>query len=275
MDNTDQIDYWNGPAGEKWVAEADQLDSMLSAFIEPVLDAGDVPAGRRVLDVGCGSGALSFAALNAGAEAVTGVDVSVPMLALARKRSEGRPKARFIEADAATWQADAPFDRLISRFGVMFFASPEEAFSNLHRQMSPGAGLAFACWQPLKRNEWALAPLEASLQLATEPPELPPAGAPGPFAFADADRTVSILGRAGWKDLAAEAWTGRIPLPGNSVREAAQFATQVGPTARLIAQQELDRARVQAAIEQVLTGKAGEDGRVWLDAAVWIVTGRA
>ena len=51
MDNTDQIDYWNGPAGEKWVAEADQLDSMLSAFIEPVLDAGDVAAGRRVLDL--------------------------------------------------------------------------------------------------------------------------------------------------------------------------------------------------------------------------------
>ena len=77
--NADQIEYWNGKAGENWAAQADRLDAMLSPYIDIVLSAAQIASGQRVLDVGCGSGALSRAALAAGAGHVTGVDVSGPL----------------------------------------------------------------------------------------------------------------------------------------------------------------------------------------------------
>lgn len=273
MDNSAQLDYWNGKAGENWAAEAERLDAMLAPFIEAVLDAADIKGGESVLDVGCGSGALSLAALGAGP--VTGVDVSAPMLALARKRAEGQDKVSFVEADASSWQADTAFDRLISRYGIMFFADPEAAFVNLHAQMRPGARLAFVCWQPLEYNAWALAPLRAALSLTDERPEPPEPGAPGPFAFEDAARTTAILEGAGWKQVSAAPWSGQLQLPGNSVSEAAAFATLMGPTARLIAELELDADQVRQTVEARLGEYAGQDGRVRLDAAAWVVTAEA
>ncbi|WP_300395807.1 methyltransferase domain-containing protein [Henriciella sp.] len=271
-DNAAQREYWNGKAGENWAREAERLDGMLAPFITAVLGAAGLEGGERVLDVGCGSGALSLAALRAGAGQVTGVDVSAPMLALGRQRADGETQVQFVEADASKWQADQSFDRLISRFGVMFFADPQAAFSNLHAQMTPGGRLAFACWQPLDQNEWALLPLRAALSLTDQRLDRPEPGAPGPFAFEDPDRTVSILERAGWKSAEAKPWVGQIALPGESVSEAAAFATKMGPTARLIAELEMDANRVRETVEARLAEKASADGRVRLDAAAWIVT---
>ncbi len=273
--NADQIEYWNGKAGENWAAQADRLDAMLSPYIDIVLSAAQIASGQRVLDVGCGSGALSRAALAAGAGHVTGVDVSGPMLALARKRAEGRSDAEFIQADASVWQADGKFDRLISRFGVMFFADPQAAFANLRAQMAPDGRLAFVCWQPLSRNDWAVEPLKAALSLTDEAPTRPEPGAPGPFAFEDADRTVGLLSGAGWKDATAASWTGKMRLPGDTVDKAAVFAVRMGPAARLIAEKELDSDKVFQVVRSALAAKADTDGHVRLDAAVWIVTAQA
>lgn len=273
--NTDQIDYWNGQAGEKWVKEAAQLDRMLQPFIEAVLKAADVKRGQRALDVGCGAGALSRSVIEAGAGHVTGVDVSEPLLALARDRAGEAAHMTFIRADASNWQAEVPYDRLISRFGVMFFSDPVTAFANLRSQMAVDAKLAFACWQPLALNDWAFVPLQAVMPIAEAPPEIPPAGTPGPFAFADADRTVSILASAGWREAGVVPWTGQVRLPGRDIQETALFAMNIGPAARLMAQQALDENRVRAALESHLADVADANGHVYLDAAAWIVTATA
>ena len=62
MSNKDQIDYWNGPGGEKWVTHADRLDGLLAPFAEAVLDQAQLQSGESVLDIGCGAGALSLQA---------------------------------------------------------------------------------------------------------------------------------------------------------------------------------------------------------------------
>ena len=275
MDNSAQVEYWNGKAGERWVEEAAQLDRMLSPFIQAVIDAADIGSGECVLDVGCGGGALSLAALEAGAGHVTGLDVSAPLLGLARQRAAGRTDAEFIEADASEWAAEAAYDRLVSRFGVMFFEEPEAAFRNLHEQIKPGGRLAFACWQPLSLNEWAMFPLRVVMPLLDEAPQPPEPGAPGPFAFEDADRTLSMLSKAGWQTPRAESWTGQMTLPGSSVQETAQFMMKIGPTARLVAEQDLDSELVHQQLEAALTEQADDTGQVQLPAAVWIVTATA
>jgi ubiquinone/menaquinone biosynthesis C-methylase UbiE len=77
------------------------------------------------------------------------------MLAGARKRiAESRlGNVTLVQADAQVHRFESnPFDLITSRFGVMFFADPITALSNLLLAVRPGGRLCFACWAPLEEN---------------------------------------------------------------------------------------------------------------------------
>ncbi len=112
--NQAQIDLWDGRVGEKWAAMQASLDAMLAEVTDALKARAGSVAGRRVLDIGCGSGETCLVWLAGGGE-VTGVDVSGPMLAVAAKRTSG--KAVLIKADAAVWRGDRPFDLAVSQGG--------------------------------------------------------------------------------------------------------------------------------------------------------------
>ncbi|MFN7054113.1 class I SAM-dependent methyltransferase [Hyphomonas sp.] len=277
MDNTAQIDYWNGPAGEKWVRDADRLDRMLGPFAEAIIETVKLSAGQRVTDIGCGAGALSLG-IEAGTVNVdvTGVDVSEPLVALARRRAEAAgARAKFVVADASSWVPEAPADAVVSRFGVMFFAEPVAAFANIRAGTKPGGQLSFACWRPLADNPWALTPLMTALPLLKEPPAPPEPGAPGPFAFGEEARIREILGASGWSEITIKAWDGDMRLPGADPAETAGFLMEIGPLARLIKEQALDEAPIRAALQAEVRKHAGTDGRTRMKAAAWIVGARA
>lgn len=111
----------------------------------PVLcDAAGVRAGQRVLDVGCGSGALTLAAterVGAGGH-VVGLDPNPEMLAVARRKPtsiewrEGRAESLPF--------ADASFDAVVSQFAMMFFEDPAGALREMHRVVRPGGRIAVA-----------------------------------------------------------------------------------------------------------------------------------
>ena len=109
------------------------MDAGIAAVGQAALDFAKVRPGMAVLDVGCGTGTMSLALAAAGAR-VKGVDISKPMLALARERATqaGFPIA-FIEADASSHTFLPEFDLIFSRFGVMFFDAPVAAFANLRQ----------------------------------------------------------------------------------------------------------------------------------------------
>jgi len=195
--NEAQIEYWNGRAGSKWAALQVHLDMMLSPVTAELKARAGQLAGQRVLDIGCGTGETCTIWLAGGAE-VTGVDVSAPMLAVAAERTAGN--ARLVEADASAWMGDAPFDLAVSRFGVMFFDAPDQAFATIAANLRPGGRLLFACWRTPAENEWATTPLAAVRDLLPE--AAPPAPhAPGPFALADRERLEGILRRAGFTEI--------------------------------------------------------------------------
>ncbi len=277
MSNEDQVKYWNGEAGRKWVTEADRLDAMLAPYAEIVLETAALAGGEQVVDVGCGAGVLTLAATAAVDEGpgALGIDISEPLLALARHRAEqAGSAARFAHGDASVFTPDVQADVVLSRFGVMFFDDPVAAFANILGWLRPGGRMVFACWQALALNEWALAPLQSALPLLPSPLPQPDPDAPGPFAFHDRDRLAAILAQAGGCDVAIDPFTLAMPLPGGSVEESAAFMMRLGPLSRLLAEQSIDEAPVLAALVDRLGQHAGPDGRIAMNAAVWIASAR-
>lgn len=278
MDNSSQIEFWNGDAGEKWVQHAGLLDHLLAPFIPAILDAADLQPGEGVLDIGCGAGALSLGAAEmiGTSGRVTGVDVSKPLLGLARDRAAASSKTvQFEEADASAYRSETPMDAAISRFGVMFFSDPVAAFSVLRRNLRPEGRLVFACWQGIQKNEWLKTPLEVAMPYFKSLPDAPAPRAPGPFAFADSDYVSEILHEAGWRGLNVMPWTGALSLPGESIDAQATFILKMGPVARLIADQVDDPAPIFAALKRRLSDMKTKTGDVKLGAAAWIVSAYA
>lgn len=265
----DQRSYWNSDAGETWAQEAARLDAMLAPIGETAVAALAPRAGERVIDVGCGAGFTSRAMAALGAT-VTGVDVSAPLLGVAQAAGGG---PSYLEADAGADPLPGPFDALFSRFGVMFFPDPPLAFAHLRAAMAPGARMAFVCWRTMLENDWAREPLAAALPHLTTPPEPADPHAPGPFAFADPERTKAILTGAGWREVSLEP----LALPyrvGTDVEDALSLMLKIGPLGRLLREQKEAAPRALPGLRALMERRAAADG-VTFTAAVWLVRGRA
>jgi len=116
----EQTTLWHGLAGHAWVAVQEVLDQRFKPLEDLLVDAVCAGSGRRVLDVGYGTGSTTRAvARRLGATGrCIGIDMSDPMITAAR---ESTP-ASFLRANAQTHAfAPARFDMIMSRFGVMFF----------------------------------------------------------------------------------------------------------------------------------------------------------
>ena len=273
--NAEQIEYWNVQASPTWIAQNARLDAMLAPLGLAAMDRARPGAGERVLDVGCGVGqsSLQLAGRVGPRGSVLGVDISAPMLARARERASAEKLANvvFENADAQTF-AFTPnsVDLVFSRFGVMFFADPGAAFANLHRALKGGGRLVFVCWQALAQNPWmseAIAAIAKHMQLPA--PAAP--DAPGPLSFADAARVRGILERAGFRSVAHEPLVGELLL-GQTIDEAVDFATEVGPASRALRDAtEAQRAAAKASIRESLAARATTAG-VRMGYGAWIVT---
>jgi SAM-dependent methyltransferase len=241
------------------------------------MDRASIMPGESVLDVGCGCGdtSLDLASRVGAAGFVSGIDLSAVMLARARERALERrmSNVEFVQADAQTHAFERTgYDALFSRFGVMFFADPVAAFANLRRALAPGARLAFVCWQELKRNPWMLVPVLAMAKHVEMPPPADPT-APGPFAFADAERLRGILSQAGFADISIESEEQSLTLAGGGdLDRAVDLVQQLGPVGRLLAGVDAAvRARVRDSVYEALTPYATPTG-VRLDGAAFVVT---
>jgi SAM-dependent methyltransferase len=277
MANAEQVRQWDGPDGEHWVAEQDRYDRMNAGFGERIVAALAPQPGERILDVGCGNGALvlSIAPLVAPDGSATGLDISGPMLDNAARRvaEAGLSNVRFEKGDAQVHALpEASFDGLVSRFGVMFFEDPVAAFANLARALRPGGRVVFACWQHVMENEWIIVPSGAALAHVPMP-DLGAPGGPGPFAFAEPDRVQSVLGDAGYVDVDLEPVTSPMWF-GTDVDDAVGFMKHSGVGSALMEDVDDDTAaRAWAAVAEALQPYATPDGVV-LSGAAWLVSAR-
>jgi SAM-dependent methyltransferase len=276
--NTDWSKHWQEVEGQHWVSEAERYDTMAGGFGDAMLDVADLKPGERVLDVGCGNGATTIEAarrVRPGGVAV-GVDLSAPMLGLARQRAAavGANETEFVQADAQVHAFPAgEFDVALSRFGVMFFDDPEAAFANFGRALRPGGRLVFVAWQGLDRCEWILVPGAAAAAHVGMPEGIAP-DAPGPFALGDPARVRQILHAAGFVEITVDEVVRPVRI-GQDVDDAVSFIQSIPVVHELLASATADKqsAAVNAARE-ALRPYAGREGVVMHDNAAWLVTAR-
>jgi SAM-dependent methyltransferase len=273
-DNRDMSAYWDR-TGRVWVEQQELLDRLFAPIAEAVVDRADLRNGEHVLDVGCGPGAPTFAAAWRGGPSgrAVGGDISAPLVELARRRAgeAGLEGVTFQLADAQTEAFSPGFDALVSRFGVMFFPDPVEAFVNLRRALKPGGRLAFACWRGPEDNPISEVPLRAAAPFLTELPAFE-RNAPGRFGFADPDRVRGVLAESGWRDVAIEALDDPTPV---SADELLTMSVRVGPLNPILgALDEAAREPIRAAVARALEPYI-EKGVARMNSACWLVSAKA
>ena len=274
--NAAQIDCWNATAGQTWARFQEQLDRQIEPLGLEAMRARAPAPGESILDVGCGCGqtSLELATRVTASGAVSGADISVPMLEVARARlvPDGAATPVFHQVDAQTGDlGEGAFDAVFSRFGVMFFSDPVAAFANLRQALKPDGRLAFVCWRPFQEKLWMRVPMEAAQPFLPPAPPIDPQ-APGPFAFADADRVQSILAGAGFSDVTLNAFNASIG--GSNLGQTVDLAFRVGPLGAVVREQPDLAATVAGAVREALAAYETPSG-VLMPAAVWIVRARA
>ncbi|MDM0050578.1 class I SAM-dependent methyltransferase [Variovorax sp. J22R115] len=128
-----------------------------------VCDAANITAGQRVLDVACGTGALTVAVAErvSPGGAALGLDSNPEMLAVAQRK---HPDIEWHRGCAESLPfADAEFDAVVSQFGLMFFDDRVAALREMQRVLRPGGRLVVAVCNALERS-----PAYASLAVLLE-----------------------------------------------------------------------------------------------------------
>lgn len=274
--NEEQRKRWDEEEGHHWVEEAERFDRMLEPYGERVIAALSPEPGERILDIGCGNGALSLdVAARVGPQgSVVGLDLSGPMLSLARSRAgeRGLGNVTFEQSDVQVhdFGDDRSFDAVMSRFGVMFFEDPVAAFANLRSAVRGGGRMAFACWQSVFENDWLTVPAAAILQFVPMP-EPPAPGTPGPFGLADPDQTRSCLTDAGWQNVDLEGFEIRQWL-GPDPAAVVEFLRKTEIAKSMLGEaDEETAAKAWTAVESLLAEHTDHDG-VHLTGRAWLVT---
>ena len=266
---------WTAERGKKWRDQLPNMEATLSAIDAPLIAALRLDRPLRIAEIGCGGGstALEIIRQAPAGTSVHGYDISPDLVELARTRVGADGGISFQVVDMGTAPAPAePYDRLLSRFGIMFFEDPEKAFSNLASWLAPGGRFAFAVWGPPAHNPWMSRFRDVALQVLDVP--APDPDAPGPFRYGGGAKLLALLDTAGFGDLEMRDWRGMLPLGGGlSAPDAVEFAFRAFSVGDLLAEA---GEPASSEVRRLLTERYAvheRDGAVRMDARVHVVTG--
>ena len=271
---------WQERVGQSWAREWQRTDRSFRELTFQLLGAAQAEPYHSALDIGCGAGELTVRLANANPAAThLGLDISEDLVTEARERTAALNNAAIELGDAASWDcgARARPDLLVSRHGVMFFPDPASAFAHLHAQAAPQARLAFSCFRTPSENGW-VRELASLLPKGSDAPPTDPR-APGPFAFGEQEYVASLLGKAGWCNIAFTLVDYAMVVGEgegeHAVADAVSYFRVIGPAARVIA--ELGGAAREDVLQRLaeMSERHRVGNTVSLPAACWIVTATA
>jgi len=197
-----------------WTAAAAgwrRRDALLRKGAAPVtermLELVGISSGSRLLDIASGTGepAISAAQIVGESGKVVGTDLVDDMLAVAREKAAkahlDNIEFRCMDGEALD-VADASFDAVTIRWGLMFMPQPQVCLAAAHQALKQHGRISLACWAAPEKNPFVgvlMNTLRNYMDIPTPPP-----GTPGIFAFADADRLQHTLASAGFRNIELE-----------------------------------------------------------------------
>lgn len=191
---------------EGWDRWGPTIQHWLEPVTEAMLELARIGPGSRVLDLAGGSGepALSAATRSGPNGYVLSTDLSANQVRLAAQNARARGlDAKRFEARVMDGEnldlADASFDAVLSRLGLIFFPNRLRALSEIRRVLKPGGRVVVASFTTPQGNPFFGMPIEI-IQRRAQLPSSPPGG-PGPFGLGSQDVLEDAYRRAGFRDV--------------------------------------------------------------------------
>lgn len=246
---------------------ADLIDLQMSPLGVAAMNALDPTRGQTILDVGCGAGQtlLQLVDRTGPTGRVIGVDIAPRVLAVAQTKTSHRPQVTLLQADAAKLTLpDQSLDGIFSRFGMMFFADPIDAFSNMHRMLKNRGRVGFVCWRSIHENELDSFPVGAAgLTINVDSTH---------FSFEKADTIDKLLRSTGFGDIAIEAHDTEVSC--GDTNATLKVLTRVGALGKFLRETPSLLPEAEPRVRAALKARERK-GKVSLGAATWIVTAAA
>jgi len=241
-----KIERYRDRLREEWTEEATvsawrKWHAKMAAFTrgitEAILDAAQLRAGMRVLDLASGVGdpSLSIAEAVGPSGRVTATDLGPGMIGLAEElaRQRGLHNIEFRVADVEALPfPDESFDVVTCRLGVMFFPDQLKAFRECLRVLKRGGRVAFAVWG--RREQAFLSTTVGVLAKYVEMPT-PDPDAPHAFMFGERGLLKSRLEAAGFAQVREEVRTAPGRWAGSPEEYWLQFTEVAAPFRSLVA----------------------------------------
>lgn len=253
------------------------MEATLAPVDAPLIAALRLDGPLRIAELGCGGGATTLQILEhaESGSSIDAFDISPAVVAAARaKLRPNQGGVAFHLADIGQAPLpQAPYQRLTSRFGIMFFDDPAATFGKLLHWLAPAGRFAFAVWGPPSQNLWMKTVRDVVASIIELPQVLP--DAPGPFRYGEVDALLGLLQHAGFVDVAAEQWRGTLPVGGGlPAAPAARFAlAAMSSFAELLAQAGQAQLQVAQLAVSERYAEFEQDGVVRAAACVHLVTG--
>lgn len=197
--NTEVINQWTESA-HYWEKHRDIIRAMFAPVTQALIEDAAITRGHAVVDIAMGPGepALSIADLVGPEGKVVGTDPVPEMVEAARRKGHRRGlyNASFEVAFAESLPFPPnSFDAVVSRFGVMFFPSPVDAFREWLRVLKPGGSMAVAVWHFAEKNPFHYTVAQVVERYVPSPPPAP--DSPDAFRFASPGKLQAVLSEAG------------------------------------------------------------------------------
>ena len=245
------------------------VPALFGQWTGPLIEAARIREGSKVLDVGCGTGALARAALDhVGPHgSVTGLDPNPGMLTVAREQA---PRVDWQEGAAESLPfPDQHFDAVVSQFGLMFFQERVTALREMLRVLKPGGRLAVAVWDAVENIPGFRTQLKLIERLAG------PAGAKAsaaPFVLGDREALADLLQQAGATSVESATVPGQARFPSIRAMVEAELRGWL-PVMGVDLKEDVIQEILRAAASE-LSGYTTPDGRFVFDVTAHIGTGK-
>jgi ubiquinone/menaquinone biosynthesis C-methylase UbiE len=162
-----------------------------------LVKAADIRQGDHVLDVACGTGAVSMlvAPLLGPSGTLVGIDFSRGALEIARKSV---PSGHFIEMDAENIGLEIKFNRILCQYALMFFPEPARVLRRLLMLLKAGGRLAVAVHGTPEGTPYFSTIMEPVLRYI---PDIRPEGTPTVHRFGNKAELRGVIAGAGFSDV--------------------------------------------------------------------------